>query len=94
MLAGVSLDADTPSSSRFSVNFLTPLANLATSRFLVGLRDPFSDAGTHVSSLRVVAGLDGVSSGMSGGNDVEGRTCARAGGTTIATKCCIGILST
>ena len=81
VFAGVSLDANTPSSSIFSVNALAhsdksrnwfPGAG-TMSLFLfvllmpVGCRDWFPDAGMLVLSLRVVE----VSSEMSRGNDVE-----------------------
>ena len=53
MAAGVSLDAGTSLSSRFSVN---------SSGHTGKSRNRFSDAGTLVSSLRFVAGFDEVSS--------------------------------
>ena len=61
MFAGVSLDANTPLSSRFSVN---------SSDHSGKSRNRFPDAGKLVSSLRVVAGLADASSDVSLGNDV------------------------
>ena len=83
MFAAVSLGANTPPSSRFSVNSSNhsgksrnqfPDAGVM-SLFLfvfwvsVGSRDQFPQM--LVSSLRVVAGLDDISSDVSCGNDVE-----------------------
>ena len=61
-IAGVSLDAYTPSSARCSVN---------SCKHSGKSRNRFPDAGMLVSSLRFVAGLDEVSSGVSCCNDVE-----------------------
>ena len=80
----MSLDANTPSSSRFSVNSSiqsgksrnqfpgagTMSLFLCVFLVFVGLRDRFLDAGTLVSSLRSVAGLHEESSDVSCGHDV------------------------
>ena len=85
MFAGASLDANTPSSSRFSVNssdqsckyrnqFLDAgMIYLFLVVFLVfvGSRNRLPEVVMLVLSLRVVAGLGEVSSDVSCGNDVE-----------------------
>ena len=62
MFSAVSLDDSTPSSSRFAVN---------SSKYSDKSRNQFPDAGMLVSSRRVVARLDEVSSDVSCGKDVE-----------------------
>ena len=83
MFAGVSLDAGTASSSRFSAN---------SCNHSYKSRNRFSDAETLVSLLRVGAGLDEASSDVSCGKDAEDELALERQepvdnpGTTIGTK--------